>query len=88
MELLTRCHPFGARPPSAFSCQHGIGARGVARPFTQADVTRAVKAAEKAGLCVARIKFTSDGFELVAGEAEEGDTSKWFAGSPLYRKVA
>ena len=56
--------------------------------FTQSDIERAVKAAEKAGLCVARIKFTSDGFEIVAGEPEASDNANWFAGSPLYRNVA
>lgn len=33
--------------------------------FTMADVTRAVRAAEKAGLCVAGFKITDDGSILV-----------------------
>lgn len=60
----------------------------MASRFSQADVTRAVKAVEKAGLCVARIKFTPDGFEVVAGEPEEADKHNWFDGSPLYRDKA
>jgi putative NADPH-quinone reductase len=56
--------------------------------FTQADVCRAVKAVERAGLSVARVKFTRDGFELVAGEPDERDNADWFAGGPLYRDVA
>jgi hypothetical protein len=57
--------------------------------FSQADLTRAVKAAEKAGLSVARVRIAPDGsIELVAGAPEEQDNTNWFAGSPLYRDVA
>lgn len=57
--------------------------------FSQADVTRAVKAVEKAGLCVARVKIAPDGsIELVAGDPESADNTNWFAGSPLYREDA
>jgi hypothetical protein len=51
-------------------------------------VERAIKACEKAGLCVGTVRFTKDGFEIVAGDAEKADASSWFAGSPLYRNVA
>jgi hypothetical protein len=60
----------------------------MARAFSQADVTRACKAVEKAGLCVARIKFTTDGFEVVAGQPEEQNDASWFKGSPLYKDKA
>ena len=73
-----RLNPFGLRS--------GLGS--VARIFSQADVTRAVKAVEKAGLCVARVKFTSDGFEVVAGQPEEQNDSTWFKDSPLFRSKA
>ena len=56
--------------------------------FSQSDIQRAIKACEKAGLCVGRVKFTPEGFEIVAGEPEAGDNANWFAGSPLYRNVA
>jgi hypothetical protein len=57
--------------------------------FSQADLTRAIKAFEKAGLPVAKARVTPDGsIEVVAGNPEEGDNSNWFAGSPLYRDVA
>jgi hypothetical protein len=57
--------------------------------FSSADLTRAVKAAEKAGVCVGRIRIEPDGsIEIVAGEPEKGDNTNWFAGSPLYRDVA
>lgn len=56
--------------------------------FSQADVTRALKAVEKAGLCVGRVRFTGDGFEIVAGNPDEQDNVNWFAGSPLYKDVA
>jgi hypothetical protein len=57
--------------------------------FSQADLTRAIKAFEKAGLCVARARVSPDGsIEVVAGSPEAQDNGKWFAGSPLYRDVA
>ena len=57
--------------------------------FTQADITRAIRAFEKAGLCVARARIAPDGtIEVIAGEPEQGDNGNWFAGSPLYRDVA
>lgn len=57
--------------------------------FSQADLTRAVKAAEKAGMCVARIRIAPDGsIEVIAGQPEPADNTNWFAGSPLYRDVA
>lgn len=56
--------------------------------FKQSDIERAVKACEKAGLSVARVKFTQDGFEIVAGETEGQDNNNWFAGSPLYKGAA
>jgi hypothetical protein len=57
--------------------------------FSQADLTRAIKAFEKAGLGVARARVTPDGsIEVVAGKPEEDDSADWFAGSPLYRDVA
>lgn len=58
------------------------------RIFTPAEAARAVKALQKAGVCVARVKFTAEGFEVVAGQPEAQDASDWFAGSPLYRDVA
>lgn len=57
--------------------------------FRESDVTRAIRAFEKAGLCVARARIEPDGsIEVVAGNPEEGDKSNWFAGGPLYRDVA
>ena len=57
--------------------------------FTQADLTRAVKAMEKAGIYVSRVRIAPDGsIELVAGEPSEADNTNWFNGSPLYRDVA
>ena len=57
--------------------------------FTSADLTRAMKAAEKAGMCVSRVRIAPDGsIELVAGEPDGQDNSRWFSGSPLYRDAA
>jgi hypothetical protein len=57
--------------------------------FSQADLTRAIRAFEKAGLCVSRARVAPDGsIEVVAGNPEEGDNANWFAGGPLYRDVA
>jgi hypothetical protein len=57
--------------------------------FSQTDLTRAIKAFEKAGLCVARAKIDPDGtIEVIAGEPDSGDNSNFFAGGPLYRDVA
>lgn len=57
--------------------------------FREADLTRAIRAFEKAGLCVSRARVSPDGsIEVVAGEPESGDNGNWFAGSPLYRDKA
>lgn len=57
--------------------------------FSQSDLTRAVKAAEQAGVSVARIRIEADGaIEIVAGAPEMSDKTDWFAGSPLYRNRA
>jgi hypothetical protein len=57
--------------------------------FSANDLTRAVKAFEKAGLSVARARIEPNGaIEIVAGEREAQDSANWFAGSPLYRDVA
>jgi hypothetical protein len=57
--------------------------------FRESDVTRAIRAFEKAGLSVARARIGPDGtIEVVAGEPESEDKSNWFAGGPLYRDVA
>jgi hypothetical protein len=49
--------------------------------FSQADLTRAVKGVEKAGLCVAGAKIAPDGTILVlTGAAAANDT-----GNPLDR---
>jgi putative NADPH-quinone reductase len=58
------------------------------RIFTPAEAARAVKALQKAGVCVSRVKFTADGFEIVAGQPEEQNDSSWFKDSPLYRSKA
>jgi hypothetical protein len=50
--------------------------RGV-QPFTQGDVTKAVKAVVKAGLPVARVEVLRDGRILViAGQPEQGQNSE------------
>jgi len=49
-----------------------------------------MRAAEKCGLSLARVRICPDGsIELVAGEPEAADKAgNWFAGGPLYRDVA
>lgn len=57
--------------------------------FRESDVTRAIRAFEKAGLCVARARIDPDGaIEIVAGAPEPSNSGNWFAGSPLYRDKA
>ncbi len=57
--------------------------------FSQADVRRALRAAEAAGLCVGRIRIEPDGaIEIVAGQGETPDNAAWFKDSPLYRNKA
>ena len=57
--------------------------------FTQTDITRAVKAVEKVGLCVSRVRVEPDGsIEIVAGEPSEAHNANWFAGGPLYKDKA
>jgi hypothetical protein len=57
--------------------------------FSQADVERAVKAAERCGMSLARVRICPDGsIELVAGDPEKADNGNWFSGSPLYKDVA
>jgi hypothetical protein len=49
--------------------------------FTQASVTRALKAALKAGASVERVKFTREGFDLVLKTANtnirDSDANEW-----------
>jgi hypothetical protein len=64
---------------------------GMTRParFRETDVTRAIKAFEKAGLCVARAKIGPDGsIEIIAGEPDEAHNANWFAGGPLFKDKA
>jgi hypothetical protein len=57
--------------------------------FTSADLERAVKAMEKAGVCLSRVRIAPDGsIELIVGDPDKADNGNWFAGSPLYRDVA
>lgn len=57
--------------------------------FREADLTRAVRALEKAGVCVSRVPVLPDGgFELDTGETDTADNANWFAGSPLYKRDA
>jgi hypothetical protein len=61
----------------------------MAARFRESDVTRAIKAFEKAGLCVSRARIEPSGaIEIVAGEPDKSDNGNWFAGGPLYRNVA
>jgi hypothetical protein len=61
----------------------------VSARFRESDLTRAIRAFEKAGLSVGRARIGPDGsIEVVAGEPEQRDNSNWFAGSPLYKDVA
>lgn len=54
--------------------------------FTSADISRAVRAAEKCGLSVGRIRIGPDGsIEIVAGNPENADNDGWWAGSKLYK---
>ena len=52
-----------------------------ARPsFTQRDIERAIRAAEKAGKEVVRVRFAGGGFELVTsrpGAATELESNEW-----------
>lgn len=51
--------------------------------FSQADLLRAMKAAEKAGYRVAGYEIKPDG--AIRVELGEGETEDWRVGSPLYR---
>lgn len=54
--------------------------------FSQADLIRAMKAAEKAGYRVAGYEIKPDGaIRVELGDEPEQD---WRAGSPLYRSAA
>jgi hypothetical protein len=69
----------------------GLDWLAVTRParFTSADISRAVRAAEKCGLSVARVRVEPNGaIEIVAGEPDRADNVSWFAGSPLYQDKA
>jgi hypothetical protein len=57
--------------------------------FTSADLTRAITAFERAGLCVARARIEPNGaIEIVAGDPEKADNTNWWNGSPLYKDAA
>jgi hypothetical protein len=57
--------------------------------FSQADLIRAMKAAEKAGYRVVGYEIKPDGaIKVELGEDEAQDNARWFAGGPLYRDVA
>lgn len=49
-----------------------------------------MRAAERCGLSLARVRICPDGsIELVAGEPERADNANnWFNGSPLYKDAA
>jgi uncharacterized LabA/DUF88 family protein len=54
--------------------------------FSQSDLIRAMKAAEKAGYRVAGYEIRTDGsIKVELGEQAEQD---WRTGSPLYRNAA
>jgi hypothetical protein len=54
--------------------------------FSQADLIRAVKAAEKAGYRVAGYEIKPDGaIKVELGDQQEED---WRSGSPLYSRAA
>jgi hypothetical protein len=55
--------------------------------FSQADLTRAVRACEKAGLCVAGVEIGPTGTIRVLTVAAETNDD-WRKGSPLYRDEA
>lgn len=53
--------------------------------FTAADVTRAVRACQSAGMEVRAVAIRPDGtIEVVAGEEAQPATGDWRVGSPLY----
>lgn len=54
--------------------------------FSQSDLIRAMKAAEKAGYRVAGYEIRTDGSIKV--ELGEQDVEDWRAGSPLYSRAA
>ena len=55
--------------------------------FSAADIERAKRAAEKAGLCLKGCEFKPDGsIKLEFGEFEVAND--WRAGSPLYERSA
>jgi hypothetical protein len=54
--------------------------------FSQADLLRAMKAAEKAGYRVAGYEIKPDG--AIRVELGEQEAEDWRAGSPLYSKAA
>lgn len=54
--------------------------------FSQADLIRAMKAAEKAGYRVAGYEIKPDG--AIKVELGEESSEDWRSGSPLYRSAA
>lgn len=83
---MLRIEPLAASRP--YGLQSGLKAVGRTASFHSADVERAIKACEKAGLCVGTVRFSKDGFEIIAGDPDKQDNTNWFAGSPLYKDVA
>lgn len=54
--------------------------------FTQADITRALRGATKAGMVVEKLTIGPDGgITLVAGQVRADSQDDWRARSPLYR---